>query len=100
MKKGSSNRDQLAAYYLARLLDIELGKLFKDNANTVCYESIQNCQRIAELNFEKVDLDKFIEEFVNNEWSLDYIYLDRKQNQYDFKLELVHEVHEVQDNNS
>jgi len=43
MKKGSSNRDQLAAYYFARLLDIELGKLFKDNAKTVCYESIQNC---------------------------------------------------------
>ena len=53
MAKDAKNQDQLAAYYLARLLDAELSKLFEDSIYTSeeTYEQIQNCCRIAELNF-------------------------------------------------
>ena len=68
----------MAAYLLARLLDIELGKLFANKDSTVvCYKSIQNCMRIAELNFSQVDLEEFVSELKKADWKLDYIYLDR-----------------------
>ena len=63
---------------MARLLDIELGKLCANkDSNSVCYASIQNCMRVAELNFSQVDLGEFISELKKADWSLDYIYLDR-----------------------
>ena len=34
MKKGAKNQDQLAAYYLGRLLDLELTKLFEESILT------------------------------------------------------------------
>jgi len=34
MKKGASNKDQLAAYYLSRLLDAELYKIFEKSVAT------------------------------------------------------------------
>ncbi len=43
-------------------------------------------------------MDLFIEEIKKSEWSMDYIYLDRKENMYDFKLEHVREVHSPPEN--
>jgi len=48
--------------------------------------------RVAELNFGQVDLDSFITELEKQEWSMDYIYLDRKKNLYEYKLERVEQV--------
>ena len=92
MKKGGSNQDQLSAYYFARLCDLELSKMFDENPGKVDFDKIQNCCRIAELNFSQVNIGKFVEELEKQEWSLDYIYLDRRKNLYDFKLEQVQEV--------
>jgi len=94
MKKGAKNQDQLSAYYLARLLDAELAKLFQESYHTSeeTYEQIQNCCRIAELNFSQVDMDGFVSELEKQDWQLDYIYLDRRNNLYEYKLELVEEV--------
>ena len=58
----------------------------------VSYDSIQERIRIAEWKFSQVDIQKFKEELVAQEWSLDYIYLDRKKNMYEFKLEHVETV--------
>ena len=37
-------------------------------------------------------MKEFTKELVENEWSLDYIYLDRKNNLYEYKLEKVQPV--------
>lgn len=62
MKKGASNEDQLAAYYFARLCDIELNKMHAINQGKLDYDQIQNCCRIAELKFSQVDMKAFVEE--------------------------------------
>ena len=66
--------------------------MFDENPGKVDFDKIQNCCRIAELNFSQVNIEKFVEELEKQEWSLDYIYLDRRKNLYDFKLEQVQEV--------
>lgn len=91
MKNEATNKDQLAAYYYARLLDAELMKMY-ESKEPVCYDLIQNCIRRAELKFSQVNIDNFSEALCENEWSLDYIYLDRKKNLYEFKLEHVETV--------
>lgn len=80
----------MAAYYFARLLDLELQKLF--NSAEVNYDAIQNCIRLAELNFAQVNVEEFARALIKEDWSLDYIYLDRKHNLYDYKLERVEPV--------
>ena len=52
--------------------------------------------RIAELNFSQVDMKEFSKELVEQEWSLDYIYLDRKNNMYEYKLEQVQPVNKAE----
>ena len=66
-----------------------MGKLFDDqkNGGEISYRKIENCIRIAELEFSKIDMESFCEELIQNEWSLEYIYLDRKTNLYEYKLE-------------
>lgn len=75
-------------------MDAELAKLFQESYHTSeeTYEQIQNCCRIAELNFSQVDMDGFVSELEKQDWQLDYIYLDRRNNLYEYKLELVEEV--------
>ena len=89
MAQNSKNVDQLAAYYFGRLLDLELAKIFKNSQDPVNFDRIQNCIRIAELNFSQVKMEDFTKELIEQEWSLDYIYLDRKNNLYEYKLEQV-----------
>ena len=99
MQQNASNIDQLSAYYFARLLDLELSKMFEANSSspeTISYDRIQNCMRIAELNFSQVDMKEFSKELVEQEWSLDYIYLDRKNNMYEYKLEQVQPVNKAE----
>ena len=92
MKKDSSNVDQIAAYYFARLLDIELQKLFNEPDAVISEETIANCLRISELNYSKVNIQEFVQELQEKDWELDYIYLDRKKNLYEYKLEYVQPV--------
>ena len=97
MKNSATNIDQISAFYFARLLDLELAKLYINPEKKVDYHSIQNCIRIAELNFSQVDIDEFVRALKEVEWSLDYIYLDRKRNTYEFKLEHVQTVIQSQE---
>ena len=86
-----------------------MGKLFSIHTcpitdtspkETISYDKIQNCIRIAELNFSQVDMKEFEKDLVENEWSLDYIYLDRKNNMYEYKLEQVQPINSSQSSSS
>lgn len=66
--------------------------MFTEHPGPTDFDRIQNCIRVAELNFSQVDIAEFIVELEKQEWSLDYIYLDRRKNLYDYKLERVQEV--------
>ena len=89
MQIGAQNRDQLAAYYLARLLDTELLKAFNDSisANQDHSAKINSCYEVAEEKFSQIDIDKFIADLARQGWSLEYIYLDRRNNVYEAKID-------------
>ena len=41
MRKDSVARDQLAAYYFARILDKHLSKMFESDSQSVSYHSVE-----------------------------------------------------------
>ena len=45
-------------------------------------------------------MKEFEKDLVENEWSLDYIYLDRKNNMYEYKLEQVQPINSSQSSSS
>ena len=79
----------MAAYYLARLLDTELLKVFDDtiSANQDLAAKINSCYELAEEKFSQIDIDWFIADLARQEWSLDYIYLDRRNNVYEARID-------------
>ena len=79
----------MAAYYLARLLDAELLKALNDSisANQDLSAKMNSCYEVAEEKFSQIDIDKFIADLVRLEWSLEYIYLDRRNNVYEAAID-------------
>ena len=92
MRKDSDSKDQLRAYYFARILDSKLQVLFKSQEQSVSYHSVQECIREAEWEYSNVDMQGFFKQLEEKEWDLRYVYLDKKKNRYTSTLEQVEEV--------